>query len=376
MGRLHDLYDLEGQSPWLDNLRRGWIDSGELQRWIDRGVRGLTSNPTIFAKAMMETTDYDSDLAGLVTGGATVDDAYWSLVVADIEQALAILRPVHNASDGEDGYVSVEVSPALADDEAGTVAAARALDDRIDAPNLYIKVPATAAGIPAIRTLVAEGRSINVTLIFSLDRYRDVMEAYIGGLEDRLAASDGDPDAADLGSISSVASFFVSRVDVEVDRRLDELGTSDAAELRGRAAIAQARLAYRAFAEVFSGPRWAVLATAGARVQRPLWASTSTKDPSYPDTMYVDALIGPDTVNTLPDATLDAFDERGTLARTVDRFADDDEPSQVIGRLAGLGIDIENVAAKLETEGVASFAKSFDEVLDTLSERAGGLAGR
>jgi transaldolase len=370
MGRLHDLYDLEGQSPWLDNLRRGWIQSGELQRWIDRGVRGLTSNPTIFAKAMMETTDYDADLDGLLAAGASVDDAYWSLVVADIEQALALLRPVYDASDGADGYVSVEVSPSLADDEAGTVGAARSLDDRIDGPNLYIKIPATVAGIPAIRTLVAEGRSINVTLIFSLDRYRDVMEAYVAGLEDRLAASGGDADAADLATISSVASFFVSRVDVEIDRRLDELDTPEAAALRGKAAIAQARLAYRAFAEVFAGPRWDALAAAGARVQRPLWASTSTKDPSYPDTMYVDALIGPDTVNTLPDATLDAFEDHGTLRRAVDAFPAGDDPAGVIDRLASLGIDIEEVAAKLESEGVASFAKSFDEVLDTLGERA------
>ncbi|MGI9615575.1 MAG: transaldolase [Acidimicrobiales bacterium] len=374
MGRLHDLYDLEGQSPWLDNLRRGWIGSGELQAWIDRGVRGLTSNPTIFAKAMMETTDYDADLAGLVTGGASVDDAYWSLVVADIEQALEILRPVHDTSHGEDGYVSVEVSPTLADDEAGTVVAARALDDRIDAPNLYIKVPATEAGVGAIRTLVGEGRSINVTLIFSLDRYRAVMEAYVAGLEDRLGAVDGDVDAADLASISSVASFFVSRVDVEVDRRLDEVGTTEANNLRGRAAIAQTRLAYRAFTEVFAGARWEALAAAGARVQRPLWASTSTKDPSYPDTLYVDSLIGPHTVNTLPDATLDAFDDHGTLARTVDSYVDADEPAQVIEQLAALGIDMEQVAHKLETEGVASFAKSFDEVLENLGERAGGLA--
>ena len=373
MSRLHDLYDLEGQSPWLDNLRRGWIGSGELQRWIDRGVRGLTSNPTIFAKAMIETTDYDDDLAGLVADGATVDDAYWSLVVADIEQALALLRPVHDASGGEDGYVSVEVSPALADDEAGTVAAARALDDRIGAPNLYIKVPATRAGIPAIRALVGEGRSINVTLIFSLDRYREVMEAYLAGLEDRLAAHGGDADAAGLGSISSVASFFVSRVDVEVDRRLDELGTPEATELRGRAAIAQARLAYRAFAEVFDGPRWDALVAAGARVQRPLWASTSTKDPTYPDTLYVDALIGPNTVNTLPDGTLDAFEDHGTLARTVDTFPPAEEPTEVMARLGNLGIDIEDVATKLEVEGVASFAKSFDEVLDSLDERAGAL---
>ena len=363
MGSLHDLYDQEGQSPWLDNLRRGWIASGELQQWIDRGVRGLTSNPTIFAKAMMDTEDYDQDLARLVTGGASVTDAYWDLVVADIAQALALLRPVHDASGGEDGYVSVEVSPTLAHDEPGTVAAARVLDDRIEAPNLYIKVPATAEGVPAIKTLIAEGRSINVTLIFSLQRYDAVMEAYVAGLE----AHDGD-----LSSISSVASFFVSRVDVEIDRRLGEIGTPEALALKGRAAIAQAQLAYQRFTEVFSGPRWEALEARGARVQRPLWASTSTKDPSYPDTLYVDTLIGPNTVNTLPDSTLAAFEERGTVARTVD--ADPAGAAAVIESLAGLGIDTEEVAAKLETEGVGSFAKSFDEVLDTLGERAGKLA--
>lgn len=363
MGKLHDLYDEQGQSPWLDNLRRGWISSGELQGWIDRGVRGLTSNPTIFAKAMMETDDYNADLAGLVSGGSSVSEAYWDLVVADIEAALGLLRPVHEASGGEDGYVSVEVSPDLANDEAGTVEAARVLDDRIQAPNLYIKVPATVEGVPAIRTLIAEGRSINVTLIFSLDRYSEVMEAYVAGLEDS--------GLDDLSSISSVASFFVSRVDVEIDRRLDEIGSPAAVSLRGKAAIAQARLAYQRFGDVFSGPRWEALAAKGARVQRPLWASTSTKDPSYRDTLYIDTLIGPNTVNTLPDATLVAFEERGTLARTVD--TDVDEARLVVDQLAGLDIDVEEVAAKLEIEGVGSFAKSFDEVLATLGERANTL---
>ncbi|MGF1597481.1 MAG: transaldolase [Acidimicrobiales bacterium] len=365
MGRLHDLYQEQQQSPWLDNLRRGWIASGELQRWIDRGVRGLTSNPTIFAKAMTETEDYDADLALLVSSGRSVTDAYWDLVIADIQQALGLLRPVHDASAGEDGYVSVEVSPALAHDEAATVAAARHLHDRIDAPNLYVKVPATVEGVPAIRTLIGEGRSINVTLIFSLDRYRQVMEAYISGLE----ARGGD----DLSTISSVASFFVSRVDVEVDRRLDEIGTPAADALRGRAAIAQARLAYQQFRSTFSGPRWEALAARGARVQRPLWASTSTKDPSYPDTIYVDALVGPDTVNTLPDATLAAFEDHGTVDRTID--TDPEESARVIDALAAMGIDIEDVAGKLETEGVGSFAKSFDELLDTLGERADDVAG-
>ncbi len=360
MGRLHDLYDEQGQSPWLDNLRRGWMASGELQEWIDRGVRGLTSNPSIFAKAMIDTDDYDADLISLVEGGATIEDAYWELVVADIRQALELLRPVHDTSGGEDGYVSVEVSPTLAHDEEATVAAARVLDDRLSAPNLYIKVPATKEGVPAIRTLIGEGRSVNVTLIFSLQRYAAVMEAYLAGLEAC--------DAHDLSTISSVASFFISRVDVEVDKRLEAIGTADALALKGKAAIAQGHLAYELFTSVFAGPRWDALTARGARVQRPLWASTSTKDPSYPDTLYVDTLIGPDTVNTLPDATILAFDERGTVARTVD--ADVPAAHRVVADLASLGIDLEEVAQQLEAEGVASFAKSFEEVLDTLASRS------
>jgi len=365
MGRLHDLNDQQGQSPWLDNLRRGWMTSGELQAWIDRGVRGLTSNPSIFAKAMTDTDDYDAELETLAKAGTSITDAYWQLVVGDIRQALTLLRPVHDASGGEDGYVSVEVAPDLANDTDGTIAAGRELDDRIEAPNLYIKVPATAEGVPAIQTLIGEARSINVTLIFSLERYADVMEAYIAGLE----ACDRD----DLSTISSVASFFISRVDVEVDRRLTEIGTDAALALRGKAAVAQGQLAYQLFLETFSGPRWDALAAKGARLQRPLWASTSTKDPSYPDTLYVDTLIGPNTVNTLPDATLAAFDDHGTVARTVD--ADPAAARQVVADLAALGIDLEEVAVKLESEGVGSFAKSFDEVLATLGERAREMTG-
>ena len=365
MGRLHDLHAEQGQSPWLDNLRRGWMTSGELQDWIDRGVRGLTSNPSIFAKAMTDTDDYDDELETLAKSGASIEDAYWQLVVGDIRRALELLRLVPEASGGEDGYVSVEVAPDLAHDEAATGAAARELHQRIDAPNLYVKVPATVEGVSAIHTLIGEGRSINVTLIFSLERYADVMEAYIGGLE-RCGLED-------LSSISSVASFFISRVDVEVDRRLDDIGTDAALALKGKAAIAQGQLAYQRFQETFSGARWEALAAKGARVQRPLWASTSTKDPSYPDTLYVDTLIGPDTVNTLPDATLAAFDDHGIVARTVD--ADPAAAHQVVADLAALGIDLEEVAAKLEAEGVGSFAKSFDEVLATLGERAREMTG-
>ncbi len=359
MSRLHELFELQGQSPWLDNLRRGWIASGEMQEWLDRGVRGLTSNPSIFAKSMIESADYDADLESLVRAGTSVEDAYWSLVVDDIGRALELLRPIHDASDGEDGYVSVEVSPRLATDQAGTVAAARELDTIIDAPNVYIKVPATSEGVGAIQTLVSEGRSINVTLIFSLSRYQAVMEAYLNGLE----TFDGD-----LRNVSSVASFFISRVDVEVDKRLSAIGTDEALALKGRAAIAQGVLAYELFQQTFSGERWAELEARGARYQRPLWASTSTKDPSYPDTLYIDTLIGPNTVNTIPDATLLAFDDHGTVARTID--ADVAGAHLVIEQLSALGIDLEEVAVQLEDEGVASFAKAFDDVLDTLGARA------
>jgi transaldolase len=362
--RLRRLHAEQGQSPWLDNLRRGWITSGQLQALVDAGIRGVTSNPTIFAKAMTDSADYDRSLRSEIEGGASIDDAYWNLVVADIAEALRILRPVHDASGGEDGYVSVEVSPALAHDTAATVASARQLHGRIDAPNLYVKVPATAEGVDAIATLIGEGHSINVTLIFSLERYADVIEAYLSGLE-HLAARQPERD---LGEVSSVASFFVSRVDTEIDRRLGELGTPEAAALRGRAAVAQARLAYDLFRRRFSGPRWQALADRGARLQRPLWASTSTKDPSYPDTLYVDELIGPDTVNTMPDATIEAFADHGEVARTID--ADTDGARRVLDDLEGLGISLADVSARLETEGVSSFAKSFDDLLGVLEQRA------
>nr|MDQ3294924.1 transaldolase [Actinomycetota bacterium] len=332
MGRLNELFDGHGQSPWMDNLKRGWITSGELQRWVDRGVRGLTSNPTIFAKAIADSPDYDEQFSTLVNSGSSVDESYWGLVTTDIESALAILRPVYDASDGVDGYVSVEVSPDLALDSEGTYAAAQQLWDQIDEPNLYVKIPGTAPGVDAIRRSIAAGRNINVTLLFGLQRYDEVVEAYLAGLEE-LVAGGGDPS-----HVSSVASFFVSRVDTAVDRRLGEIGTPEALALKSKAALANARLAYQHFLRHFSGPRWEALAAAGARVQRPLWASTSTKDPSLPDTLYVDGLIGPDTVNTMPDATLTAVDDHGQLTRTVD--ADPAADEATVAALAALGIDL------------------------------------
>jgi len=359
MGKLHALYDEQHQSPWLDNLKRGYLTSGELQRWVDRGVRGITSNPTIFQKAIAGGQDYDDEFRSLIAGGTSVQDSYWQLVTHDIEHALAILRPVYDASDGVDGFVSIEVAPSLAHDTEGTIASARQLHVTIDEPNLYVKIPGTAAGISAIQQMISEKRSINVTLLFSLERYAEVIEAYLAGLE----AAEGD-----LSAVASVASFFVSRVDSEVDKRLDEIGTDDAIALKGKAAIANAQLAYELFLERFAGPRWEALEARGARVQRPLWASTSTKNPDYPDTYYVDALIGPNTVDTIPDSTLEAFEDHGTLARTVD--ADLAGARAVMAALTAVGVDVADVTQVLEDEGVASFAKSFDELLGSLDTKA------
>ncbi|MFZ6002525.1 MAG: transaldolase [Actinomycetota bacterium] len=358
---LHSLHRL-GQSPWLDNLRRGWITSGELAAWVDRGIRGLTSNPSIFQKAISSGSDYDEQFGDLVSGGTSVSEAYWHLVIADIRGALAILRPVYDSSDGVDGFVSVEVAPDLARDSSGTEVAARHLHQVIDEPNLFVKIPGTAEGLAPIRAMIAEGRSINVTLIFGLDRYEEVMEAYISGLE----AQDGD-----LSHTSSVASFFISRVDTEVDRRLEEIGTEAALALRGKAAVAQGQLAYQRFLSTFAGPRWEALAARGAKVQRPLWASTSTKNPAYADTTYVDLLVGPDTVNTMPEDTIAAFLDHGTAARTID--ADPDAAQATLDAIAKVGVDLDDVARTLEEQGVAAFAKSFDELIGALDSKAAEL---
>jgi transaldolase len=356
----------QGQSPWLDNLQRGYLTSGALAELVQRGVRGLTSNPTIFQKAIQGSADYDEQFTSEMLKGSTARDAYWELVIQDIHGALDVFADLYAQSNGSDGFVSVEVDPSLAHDTAGTLSAARLLHERISRPNVMIKIPATMQGLPAIREMIAEGRNVNVTLIFSLSRYQDVMEAYIEGLEQRLAS--GSP----VSNIASVASFFISRVDNEIDKRLDHIGTPAALALRGTAAVNQARLAYAAFQKTFSGPRWEVLAKAGASVQRPLWASTSTKNPTYPDTMYVDQLIGPDTVNTLPDATLEAFAEHGTVARTID--ANIGTSRRQWAELAMNSIDVDDIAAQLEAEGVASFIKSFDELIGVLEDKAAGIS--
>jgi transaldolase len=375
MTKLHELFDQQGQSPWIDNLKRSFLTTGRLAELADLGVRGVTSNPTIFAKAIEGGDDYDDQYRSLC-GRMAVDEAYWELVIDDITNALAVLRSLYDSSGGTDGFVSLEVAPGLAHDTDASIEAARSLHRRIESPNLFVKIPATAEGVPAIRQMISEGRNINVTLIFSIERYGEVIEAYISGLES-LAATKG----ADLSRVASVASFFVSRVDTEVDRRLealaDQLG-GDSAEsalaLRGKAAVAQAKLAYQLFEERFSGARWEALAEKGAHVQRPLWASTSTKNPQYADLAYVNSLIGPHTVNTMPDATLEDFLDHGEVARTID--AAPDQARKVLDDLAGLGIDMADVAQRLEDEGVAAFSKSFDELLQKLQDKANALSER
>ena len=360
--RLHDLYERCGQSPWLDNIRRGWITGGDLHDFLSRGVRGLTSNPSIFQKAIASGADYDDEFRSAIADGLDVESSYWRLVTSDIAAAAAILRPVYDASEGLDGFVSVEVAPDLARDAAATAVAARDLHERLAVPNLYVKIPGTAEGLEPIALMISEGRSINVTLIFSVDRYLEVAEAYIAGLE----RAEGD-----LSRVSSVASFFLSRIDTEVDRRLDAIGTPEALPLRGRAAIASAKLAYSHFQRLYAEPRWEALAARGARPQRLLWASTSTKNPTYPDTLYVDELIGPGTVNTLPDATLEAFEDHGAVEPTL--AAGLDEATEVMERLAAVGVDLDAVTAQLEDEGVAAFTKSFDELLEVLGDKADSL---
>jgi transaldolase len=365
------LSETEGQSPWLDNLQRSLLTGGHLAALVETGIRGVTSNPTIFQKAIEASDDYDGQFRSLLAT-KTVEEAYWELVISDIEGALDVFAPLHAASGGHDGFVYLEVSPALASDTDATIRSARSLHDRIDRPNLLVKVPATSQGVPAIRTAISEGRSINVTLIFSLERYGEVIEAYLAGLEE-LNTSGGD-----LARVHSVASFFVSRVDTEADRRLEKLAAAasgadaDAARrLQGKLAVAQAKVAYQLFLDRFSGPRWESLAAAGANVQRPLWASTSTKNPAYPDLVYVDSLIGPRTVNTMPDATIDAFLDHGTVARTLDR--DVEEAREDLARAAEIGVDLADVSRTLEEEGVASFTKSFDELLQRLADKAHSL---
>lgn len=353
----------QGVSIWLDDLSRPMVREGELQKLLDtRAVVGVTTNPSIFSKALSEAADYDEQVRELAAEGVDVDEAVYRITTTDVAEACDLLRPLYDRTGGQDGRVSIEVDPRMAADTAATVEMAERLWATIDRPNLLIKIPATVEGLPAITQVIAQGISVNVTLIFSLDRYRGVMNAYLTGLEQAREAG------RDLSSIHSVASFFVSRVDAEVDKRLAELDDPRAAELKGRAALANARLAYQAYDEVFSTPRWANLSDAGANVQRPLWASTSVKDESLPDTLYVTELVAPNTVNTMPGATLEAVaDHAEVTGDTVQGTYE--ESAEVLNALEALGIRYQEVVEVLEREGVEKFTDAWADLLESVTEQ-------
>ncbi|TMC93784.1 MAG: bifunctional transaldolase/phosoglucose isomerase [Chloroflexi bacterium] len=360
----------QGQSLWLDNIRRQLISSGELARLRDEGLTGVTSNPTIFEKAVSGSTDYDEAMVQMVRARKKPDDMLWELMVADVQAAADVFRPVYDRTKGKDGFVSIEVGPTIATNTRRTITFAEYLHDQCRRPNVMVKIPATKEGLPAIFDQISKGHNINITLIFSVDRYMEVVEAYVSGLE-KLHKQGGD-----LSRVASVASFFVSRVDTKVDKVLSEkvgLSTDPAQKrslerLYGKAAIANSKMAYERFQQLFSGPRWEKLRKAGARTQRCLWASTSTKDPRYPDTYYVEELIGPDTVDTIPPATLAAFREHGEVRRSLDENVE--LAKRQLKQLADVGVDLDQVTRELEIEGVESFTKSFESLLDTLRKES------
>lgn len=369
--RLQQLHDA-GQSIWLDFIDRAILRNGDLQRRIDEdALTGMTSNPTIFEKALAEGVDYDDQIKG-AAASLTAMDLFELVETSDVRDACDLFRPVYDATKGTDGYVSIEVSPTSANDAQATIAEAQRLWAMVDRPNVMIKVPGTSEGAIAVRTLIGAGMNVNITLLFAIEAHRRVIEAYMAGLEDRLKA--GKP----IDTVASVASFFVSRVDTEIDKRLDALAaTATGGErdrllaLRGKAAIANAKLAYQLFRTEFASPRWNALRAAGAHVQRPLWASTGVKNPAYRDVLYVEQLIGPDTVNTMPPALIDAFRDHGETRRTVD--ADLDASRAVIDDLARAGISLDDVTDKLLTDGLASFQKSFDTLSAGLTTKAAAL---
>ncbi|HEX7187044.1 MAG TPA: transaldolase [Actinomycetes bacterium] len=359
----------EGVSIWLDDMSRTRLASGTLADLIrDRHVVGVTTNPTIFQKAISESDLYDSQLRDLAVRGVDVEEAIRMVTTLDVRWGCDVLRPVYDATDGVDGRVSIEVDPRLAHETEPTIAEARQLWWLVDRPNLFIKIPATKAGLPAIAQCLAEGISVNVTLIFSLERYGEVMEAFLDGIERARVAGH------DLSRLGSGASFFVSRVDTEADKRLDKIGSAEAKALRGKAAIANARLAYQRYEQVFGTARWASLADAGARPQRPLWASTGVKDPAYDDTQYVVELVAPGTVNTMPEATLNAVADHGVIrGDTIRPYYADAE--QVMASLAAAGIDVDDVVQVLEDEGVEKFEASWNELLESTRDELTRLGG-
>ena len=360
--RLHELSE-HGQSVWIDSVSRQWLRDGTMRRLMDEdAVVGVTSNPTIFQKALSEGDWYDDQLRELIQQEDEAREIFWQLAVADIKEACDLFRPVWDEGSGRDGYVSLEVDPDLAYERDATIEQALHLHDWVDRPNLFVKIPATEPGLGAIEECIARGKSINVTLIFSLARYEAVAEAYVRGLE-RLVESGGDPT-----HVASVASFFVSRVDTEADRRLDAVGRSD---LKGKLAIANAKLAYQRYMSIFSGERWERLRAKGATKQRCLWASTSTKNPDYRDVMYVEELIGSETVNTMPLETIRAFQDHGVVADTLEQGLD--EAHELLVELEGAGVDYDDVVATLEREGVQKFSDSFAELLEGIFAKRGEL---
>ena len=346
-----------GQSIWYDNIQRKLLENGELAAMIERGdIRGVTSNPSIFQKAIAGSSDYDDTLKPLLADGWDAEKIFWELAIKDIQDACDIFAPLYKESEGGDGYVSLEVSPYLANDSEGTAKQAKELWERVNRPNLMIKIPATKAGLPAIRQTIAAGINVNVTLIFSIERYREVMDAYLSGLEDRVLAKES------IEHVHSVASFFISRLDSIIDKQLPENSP-----IRGKIAVANAKLAYEAFQEVASSVRFGKLQLVKANYQRPLWASTSTKDPDYPDTLYLDELIGPATVNTVPPATLDAFIDHGKAVATLTENLD--VAHQAINDLEVAGVSLSQATQDLEDAGVESFADAFTSLLKTIGER-------
>ena len=365
MNTLQRLHAAQDQSPWLDFIDRAVIESGRLAELVEMGIRGLTSNPTIFAKAVA-TGQYDALIRREIAAGHGSREIFEEIEIADLGDAADILRPVYDASDGTDGFVSIEVEPDLAADSDRSLERARHLWGRMARPNVFVKIPATPAGLPAIQAAIGEGININITLMFSVDVYRDVARAYIAGLRRRKAAG------GEIGRVASVASFFVSRVDTKVDRMLDTIGTKAALAARGQAAIANAKLAYHAYKEIFEGGEFDDLEAAGARVQRCLWASTSAKNPAYRDVMYAEELIGPKTVDTLPTETIEAFLDHGVVSRTLDVGLD--EALAAIGAVEALGIRMETVTDELIEEGVAAFTKSFVDLMGVIDAQRQALA--